>query len=74
MAFEEVTEENVYTCTGQPLPTDIAMIVEWMLNESYEVAYQSQLFKSSPLILYGYHSILFLHALLPFPSPSHGTL
>ena len=44
LAFEEVTEVNVYTCTGQPLPTDIAMIVEWMLNESYATAYQSQCF------------------------------
>ena len=43
LGFEEVTEDTVYTCTGQPLPTDIAMIVEWMLNESYMVAYQSKL-------------------------------
>lgn len=42
MGFEEVTENSVYTCTGQPLPTDIAMIVEWMLNESFMVAYQSE--------------------------------
>ena len=41
MGFEEVTEASVYQCTGQPLPADIANIVEWMLNESYMVAYQS---------------------------------
>ncbi len=43
MGFEEVTEASVYACTGQPSPKDIAMIVEWMLNESYMIAYQSKL-------------------------------
>ena len=33
MAFSIVDEVNVYTCTGQPLRSDIANIVEWMLNE-----------------------------------------
>lgn len=41
VAFDEVTERNVYLCTGQPLPTDIAKIVEWMLNESFSTAYES---------------------------------
>ena len=42
MAFGEVTEHNVYLCTGQPLPTDIAKIVEWMLNENFSTAYESK--------------------------------
>lgn len=42
MAFEEVNEHNVYLTTGQPLPTDIAKIVEWMLNENFSTAYQSK--------------------------------
>jgi diphthamide synthase subunit DPH2 len=42
VAFEEVNERNVYLCTGQPLPTDIAKIVEWMLNEDFSTAYQSK--------------------------------
>jgi replication factor C subunit 3/5 len=41
VAFEEVNERNVYLCTGQPLPTDIAKIVEWMLNEDFSTAYQN---------------------------------
>ena len=41
MAFEEVSEHNVYLCTGQPLPTDIAKIVEWMLNLDFSTAYES---------------------------------
>merc|ERR1719220_3360382 len=32
MAFEEVTEDNVYTCTGHPLRSDITNIVNWALN------------------------------------------
>lgn len=41
MAFDEVNEHNVYLCTGQPLPTDIAEIVEWMLNQDFSTAYES---------------------------------
>ena len=44
MAFETVNEVNVYTCTGQPLRSDIANIVEWMLNEDFSTAYNSILF------------------------------
>lgn len=44
MAFDIVNEVNVYTCTGQPLRSDIANIVEWMLNEDFNTAYTSILF------------------------------
>lgn len=44
MAFDIVNEANVYTCTGQPLRSDIANIVEWMLNEDFNTAYTSILF------------------------------
>ncbi|KZC05458.1 PREDICTED: replication factor C subunit 5 [Dufourea novaeangliae] len=39
LAFGSVTEENVYTCVGHPLPIDIKNIVNWLLNESYEMCY-----------------------------------
>lgn len=42
MSHDEVNEEAVYLVTGQPLPNDIATIVEWMLNEDYTSAYQSE--------------------------------
>lgn len=42
MAHDEVNEENVYTCTGQPLPSNISKIVDWMLNESFSTAYHSE--------------------------------
>lgn len=41
VAFDEVDEQSVYLCTGQPLPADIANIVEWMLNEDFSTAYES---------------------------------
>jgi len=41
MAFDTVNEVNVYTCTGQPLRSDIANIVEWMLNEDFSTAYNN---------------------------------
>ena len=41
MAFDEVTEDNVYTCVGHPLRKDIQNIVNWMLNENFTVAYNN---------------------------------
>ncbi|XP_032823893.1 replication factor C subunit 5 isoform X1 [Petromyzon marinus] len=40
MAYGRVTEHNVYTCTGQPLKSDIANIVDWMLNSDFSGAYR----------------------------------
>lgn len=54
MAFDTVNEVNVYTCTGQPLRSDIANIVEWMLNEDFGIAYSSILSnnkQSTPLLM-----------------------
>lgn len=41
MAFGKVTEETVYTCTGHPLKSDIANILDWMLNQDFTMAYKS---------------------------------
>ncbi|XP_042297674.1 replication factor C subunit 5 [Sceloporus undulatus] len=41
MAFGKVTEETVYTCTGQPLRSDIANILDWMLNQDFTTAYHN---------------------------------
>lgn len=35
MASQQITEEAVYLCTGNPLPKDIEQISYWLLNESY---------------------------------------
>ena len=41
MAFDEVNEDNVYTCVGHPLKSDITNMVNWMLNESFSLAYNN---------------------------------
>lgn len=41
LAFGDVTEDNVYTCVGHPLPKDIVSIVTWMLNDSFSDAYRN---------------------------------
>ncbi|KAL6512002.1 Subunit of heteropentameric Replication factor C (RF-C) [Orobanche gracilis] len=35
MASQQITEETVYLCTGNPLPRDIEQICHWLLNESF---------------------------------------
>lgn len=39
MAYGKVTEETVYTCTGHPLRSDIANILDWALNKDFTTAY-----------------------------------
>lgn len=49
MAYDEVTEDNVYTCVGHPLRRDVEHIVKWMLNEHFTTAYNSILFSALSL-------------------------
>lgn len=39
LAFGLVNENNVYSCVGHPLPIDIRNIANWLLNDSYQIAY-----------------------------------
>lgn len=39
MAYGKVTEDSVYTCTGHPLRSDIANILDWALNRDFTTAY-----------------------------------
>ena len=41
MASEKITEEDVYLCTGNPLPMDIEQISHWLLNEPFAESYKS---------------------------------
>lgn len=41
MAFPVVNEDNVYTCVGHPLKSDITNMVNWMLNEPMTTAYNN---------------------------------
>lgn len=47
MAYGKVTEDTVYTCTGHPLRSDIANILDWCLNKDFTSAYNRILYLSS---------------------------
>ena len=38
MSYDTVTETNVYLCTGNPLPSDIKQVMQWLLNSSFQEA------------------------------------
>lgn len=40
VGYKLVNEDNVYTCTGNPLRKEIQNMVDWMLNDSYTTAYK----------------------------------
>lgn len=43
MAFDVVNEDNVYTCVGHPLRSDIEKILETLLScQSFEQAYNGK--------------------------------
>ncbi|PON73211.1 Replication factor C subunit [Parasponia andersonii] len=40
MASQKITEEEVYLCTGNPLPSDIEKISYWLLNLSFAESFK----------------------------------
>ncbi|XP_055830477.1 replication factor C subunit 3 [Solanum dulcamara] len=38
MASQQITEDAVYLCTGNPLPKDIEQISYWLLNEPFAIS------------------------------------
>ncbi len=42
MSSDEITEEAVYLCTGNPLPQDIEQVAHWLLNEPFAGAFESE--------------------------------
>uniref|UniRef100_A0A671XIR2 Activator 1 subunit 5 n=1 Tax=Sparus aurata TaxID=8175 RepID=A0A671XIR2_SPAAU len=58
MAYGKVTEDTVYTCTGHPLRSDIANILDWSLNKDFTTAYKRILHNACPPGLF--KSIYFL--------------
>ncbi|KAL0909732.1 hypothetical protein M5K25_020625 [Dendrobium thyrsiflorum] len=40
MAYQRVTEEAVYLCTGNPMPKDIEQIAYWLLNEPFTASFR----------------------------------
>ncbi|XP_033828313.1 replication factor C subunit 5 [Periophthalmus magnuspinnatus] len=57
MAYGKVTEDSVYTCTGHPLRSDIANILDWSLNQNFTTAY-NQILQLKTLKGLALHDIL----------------
>jgi len=41
LAFNKVTEENVYNCVGHPSKNDMLNVINWLLNDDFSTIYQS---------------------------------
>ena len=54
MAFPEATEETVYTCVGHPLPSDMAAVANWLLNDDFASLMKSKYPKDLLLMSYKY--------------------
>lgn len=71
MASQQITEETVYLCTGNPLPKDIEQISYWLLNESFSASFdrilQLMLFVNAIITSYASKPtiILVLYTYLP---------
>ncbi|CAL1615733.1 unnamed protein product [Knipowitschia caucasica] len=57
MAYGKVSEDTVYTCTGHPLRSDIANILDWSLNQNFSTAY-NQILQLKTLKGLALHDIL----------------
>ena len=49
MANDLVDEAAVYLTTGNPLPSDIESVINWLLNEPFVTAFQSESFSMQPV-------------------------
>jgi len=66
MAFGQVTEHNVYQCTGAPTPQDAESVLRWMLEDDFSSAFgnASQLMTNKGLALQDVLTELHAHILL----------
>ena len=37
--FQTINERSVYICTGDPLPSDIELMLQYLLNEDFSKCY-----------------------------------
>lgn len=49
MANDVVDEAAVYLTTGNPLPSDIESVINWLLNEPFVTAFQSESVQMRPV-------------------------
>ena len=41
MAFDEVSPDNVYQCTGAPRPADVEQMMGWLMGEDFTSAFNN---------------------------------
>jgi replication factor C subunit 3/5 len=41
-AYDEIDEDEIYICTGQPHPSDIERVVRSMMGDEFSNAYQRE--------------------------------
>lgn len=73
LAHEHITEEDVYLCTGNPPPNVVENIVQWLLNEEMQPAFQKIFQLQVHYTCSGVEVLLFfaLHCRLPEQSTCH---
>ena len=49
MSSDDISEEAVYLCTGNPLPQDIEQVAHWLLNETFADAFDSAPLQLPPI-------------------------
>jgi hypothetical protein len=52
MANDVVDEAAVYLTTGNPLPSDIESVINWLLNEPFVTTFQSECANRADRLLY----------------------
>ena len=64
IGYGKVDESSVYTCTGSPLPQDIQVMVDWMLNESFSTAFESKVlyWNYFRVVVYCYDAFFFFNS------------
>ena len=47
LAFNKVSEENVYNCVGHPSKNDMVNVINWLLNDEFSTIYNRIKYKKT---------------------------
>jgi replication factor C subunit 3/5 len=60
-AYDIVGETEIYSCTGNPHPSDIELIVNSMLADEFTTSYQSQFLNCQAILMF--HDVIVISKL-----------
>jgi len=72
MAYDEINEAAVYACTGNPLPSDLRLMLNWLNNAPLQSAYEQILALQQAKGLSLLDMLTYLHELvlqISYPPP-----